>query len=680
MKLKWISPAIALVLAAPAVAQQDTLTRVQVAALRARYPQQQAWEVRIRSGTRLDSLRRLYDRRLHRIPAETDTLDQSPYPLWYRAYLRDVHPNLPTSGAYQYPRVAAQLLQWMVRNQDFEVQPRGMPGSSRIGGSRAAAAGNNVNMSNIAEVHSESFIAVDPNNPSYLIASSNNITGSGRLKQFYSSDGGMSWNTTELPLDDGAAFHSDPAVAWSSDGAAWSGTLGIAFSGAVKVQMYKSADRGATWTFAGSVSTGTDNDKELIWVDNHPSSPYKDNIYVAWDQVGRGIRFARSTDNGATWSSVMSLSNDGAIGTHLTTGPSGELFVAWPDVNSRQIRVRKSTDGGATFGPVTVIATTNDAYEVSIPAMCERKVLIYVTVAVDRSSGARSGHAYAVWTDRNGSAEDPGCSGVASASNSNIFFSRSADGGSTWSTPTVIHSDPPRSDQFNPWMDVDPTSGGIHVAYYDSRDDSDRRTTRLYYIHSEDGGTTWVDETQVAAAPTDESGPAADANQYGDYNGLAVFQAVAHPSWTDRRSGVPGGSEQIFTSRIATSPPTETAATLTLELVPDVKLAVGETTTARATLMRNSSPVDGETVLFTVGNTAIASVSSPSASTDASGVAEVTVKGERRGRTTLTASGGGDLKMVTVRVPSLSLVLFFVVTVLIVVVAFIRLRSTVAHA
>lgn len=682
MKLKCITSGMALVmalaLAAPAAGQQDTLTRAQVTALRARYPQQQQWEVSIRSGTRLDSLRQLYDRRLQRIAVATDTLDQSPYPLWYRAYLRDAYPDLPTTGAYQYPRVAAQLLEWMVRNQDFEVPSAGMPGSSgEIGPSRTATVGTNVNMSNRAEVNSESSIAVDPGDANYLVASSNNISGSGRLKQFYSSDGGVSWNTTELPLNDGAAFHSDPAVAWSSDGTAWSGTLGISPAGAVKVQMYESADRGATWTFAGTVSTGSDNDKELIWVDNHPSSPHKDNIYVAWDQVGRGIRFVRSTDGGATWSSITSLSNDGAIGTHLASGPSGELYVAWPDVNSRQIKVRKSTDGGATFAPVRVIATTNDAYEVSIPAMCERKVLIYVAVAVDRSSGPNSGNVYALWNDRNGSAADPGCSAVTAASNSNVYFSRSVDGGSTWSTPAVIHSDPPQSDQFNPWMDVDPGTGGIHVAYYDTRDDSDRKTTRLYYIHSEDGGANWIDETQVATAPTDESVSAADANQYGDYNGLAAFQVV-HPSWTDRRSGVPGGSEQIFTARIG--PPSNDTTILTLELDPDVKLDVGETTTARATLLRNGSPVSGETVLFTVGDTDIASVSSPSAPTNASGVAAVTVTGEGRGRTTITASGGGDLKMVTVRVPSLSLVLLLVVTIVIVMVAVIRMRHAAAHA
>jgi hypothetical protein len=84
---------------------------------------------------------------------------------------------------------------------------------------------------------------------------------------------------------------------------------------------------------------------------------------------------------------ATTLSNDSAIGAHLTTGPSGELYVAWPDTASRELRIRKSTDGGATFSAAKVIATTNDSFEISIPAMCQRKALIYVSLGVDRSNG-----------------------------------------------------------------------------------------------------------------------------------------------------------------------------------------------------------------------------------------------------------------------------------------------------
>lgn len=674
MKLRSVIPWTFLAVAAPLAAQQDTLTRAQVTAFRARYPQQQQWEVQIRSGTRLDSIRRLYDRRLHAIAAATDVEDESQYPLWYRAYLREGLTDLPTSGPYQYPRVAAQLLEWMVAHQDFEVPPPSPPGRSRAAAPTAVATvGSNINISNVSERHSESFVAVDYNDPRHLVASSNNITGSGRLKQFYSSDGGQSWNTTELPLDDGASFHSDPAVAWAPDGTAWAATLGIS-GPSVKVQMYKSTDRGATWSFVATVSTGNNNDKELIWIDTHDTSPHKGNIYVTWDVVGGGMRFARSTDNGVTWSSVTTLSTDRAIGAHLTSGPSGELYVAWPDVGSRQIKIRKSTDGGATFGTVRTIATTNDAYEVSVPAMCGRKVLIYVTIGVDRSGGANNGHVYAVWADRNGAAADPGCGGLTSPSNGNVYFSRSTDGGTTWSPPAVIHSNPSQTDQFNPWMDVDPDNGDIHVVYYDTRDDSDRKKARLYYARSIDGGANWIDETQIATEPTDETASGADmGNQYGDYNGLAVFRRVAHPSWTDRRSGVPGGNEQIFTSRIGVPPP-PVAATLAIELDPNVKLSVGATTTVRATLTRNGAPAAGEHVAFTTLNGAVASVAPPSVATDAAGIAEATVTGQGRGSTTVTAAAAGKLATTAVRVPTFSVILLVALAVLMSLIVLVRFR------
>jgi hypothetical protein len=104
-------------------------------------------------------------------------------------------------------------------------------------------------------------------------------------------------------------------------------------------------------------------------------------------------------------------------------------------------------------------------------------------------------------------------------------------------------------------MDVDPDDGTIHVAFYDTRDSANRVQTHLYYIASKDGGNNWINETRVTTAPTDETAAGADSgNQYGDYNGLVAYRNAVHPSWTDRRAGVPGGREQIFTARLRESP------------------------------------------------------------------------------------------------------------------------------
>jgi Neuraminidase (sialidase) len=128
-------------------------------------------------------------------------------------------------------------------------------------------------------------------------------------------------------------------------------------------------------------------------------------------------------------------------------------------------------------------------------------------------------------------------------------MSSSADGGNTWSAPKTILAQT-KTDQFNPWLDVDPTEGTVHVIYYSTKNDPDRKKTDIYYVNSADGGTTWVNETKVTTMMTDETDAASNRNQYGDYNGLAVFQSFAHPVWTDRRTGTPGGNEQIYTSGI----------------------------------------------------------------------------------------------------------------------------------
>lgn len=515
--------------------------------------------VAVREGSRLAAIKSLYERRnlvaATRRVVERDTEDRAPLPRWFRSYLRDNQPELPTDGTYQYPRVAVEVLEWMVAHPDLNVAPPTT--RERRAAARAVSVGPNINITNLDERNSESAITVDYSDPRYVIAGSNNLSGSGRQKQFYSSDSGATWNQTELPLPPSRAFHSDPSVAFSTDGTAWTATLGIDNLGtSVQVQIYKSTDHGANWTFQSTISTGTNNDKEMLWIDTHPTSPFKDNMYVAWDVPGSGMRFARSTDKGVTWSAPQSLSTDRAIGAHLTTGPAGELYVAWPDTASRQLRLRKSTDGGATFAPVRTIAVTNDSYEIVVPAMCQRNILVYLSLGVDRSAGARAGNVYATWTDRNGTAADPGCTGTTSASNANVYLSASADGGNTWSTPGLVHPDTAASDQFNQWMDVDPGDGTVQVIYYDTSDDAGRKKTHLYHVSSADGGATWGTPVRVTTAQTDETVPGADTgNQYGDYNGFVAYRSVAYPSWTDRRTGNPGGKEQIYTASLTSSLP-----------------------------------------------------------------------------------------------------------------------------
>src|SRR5262249_26607796 len=122
---------------------------------------------------------------------------------------------------------------------------------------------------------SESDVRINFGNPQQIIIASNNIGGSGAQAQYFSSDGGATWGQTTLPFTGSDTSHSDPTVDWTSDGRAWSATLGIQ-GGQLRGRLYSSSNAGASWSFDSTFSgTQTNVDKEMIWIDHSAVSPFK---------------------------------------------------------------------------------------------------------------------------------------------------------------------------------------------------------------------------------------------------------------------------------------------------------------------------------------------------------------------------------------------------------------------
>ena len=122
---------------------------------------------------------------------------------------------------------------------------------------------------------SESDIRVNYQDTSKILAASNDL-GASTQAQFFSSDRGETWGQSNLPLALADALHSDPAVDWTSDGTAWSITIGIDGSFRLKLRAYNSTDGGATWSFDSTPSGArTDTDREIMWVDHSSSSPFR---------------------------------------------------------------------------------------------------------------------------------------------------------------------------------------------------------------------------------------------------------------------------------------------------------------------------------------------------------------------------------------------------------------------
>jgi hypothetical protein len=461
-------------------------------------------------------------------------------PPWLRVYWRKAHPRLagsagdPTGG---YPLALRGIYAWMLAHQDLLP---GWPERIVLPRPHRIVVGSNLRISGAQTTpRSTSDVRIDAANPQRIVAASNNVPGSGHQGQYWSSDSGATWGQTVLPLAAGDTLQLDPAVGWDANGNAWSMTLGAGAGGTTRLQTYKSTNGGQTWTYEGVASgSQTAVDKPMLWVDHSATSPYRDTLYAIWNN-GQPAFMSRKVAGG-NWDTPIQVSGietqGTAVGGDVTTNTYGDVFGFWPDTGSGRLLVIRSTNGGASYSTPVTIAVTSASYRIAVPAFAQRKALIYVSAGAWRT--ATKNMVYASWTDLSGA-------------RTRIFFSRSMDGGTTWTAPFRINDQSCLSlnnDQFNQRLAVDETSGTLGIIYYDTGTDLGRTKANVWYQASFNDGSTWTAPVQVTTAPTDETVAGADlVNQYGDYNGLSAYAHVLFPAWTDRRNNA---KEEIWTTRI----------------------------------------------------------------------------------------------------------------------------------
>ncbi len=113
--------------------------------------------------------------------------------------------------------------------------------------------------------------------------------------------------------------------------------------------------------FTSDKGLGQEYDKQWIAADANPSSPFRNNVYVAFtifSLVSGQVYFARSTDGGQTFSQPRVVSSLSGFNTYvyLDVDPSGNLYFEYTNFaklfsNSGRAVVQVSTDGGQSFGP-----------------------------------------------------------------------------------------------------------------------------------------------------------------------------------------------------------------------------------------------------------------------------------------------------------------------------------------
>lgn len=234
-----------------------------------------------------------------------------------------------------------------------------------------------------------------------------------------------------------------------------------------------------------------------------------DNSFATPPCVGTtrvAIEYVRSVDGGLTWSSPITIDQTcGPVnfvqGSQVRVGNGSDVYVAWERYptggpNQRQLLIKKSTNGGASFAPLpTLVSSITPVGTSQVLRGRFRTFLDLQGLAIDTSGGGSSGNVYVTWHDgRNLKVFDPfsGCEAQPRYCFGDVLFSRSTDGGATWTAPIRVNEDPPNSpvDQFFPAITVD-KNGHLFVLYYDRSRDARNLLTDAFLARSVNDGSSW---------------------------------------------------------------------------------------------------------------------------------------------------------------------------------------------
>jgi len=352
---------------------------------------------------------------------------------------------------------------------------------------------------------------------------------------YYTKDFGETWEISEFQgMHDGHQGAGDPVIAFNNNGDLTLVHLVVDQDFNILTVLSESTDFGETWTLK-YVDTDSFTDKPWITIDKSPSSPYEGNIYVP--TVSNTVKLL-SLNSDYELTSTQSLPG----GTHIpsvVTNRSGEVFVSsmdWSDPIDMYVNIY--TDGGNTFEDSTFITTFPD-FTFNVDDISSRfQPAPYL--AIDNSEGPYSGRLYLSYT---GSEEiDP--------EYFNIFLTYSDDGGLTWTTPKVVHSDTTDSiQQFYSSIYVN-DNGVLILDWYDrSNYDNTNLNTDFFMGISYDGGESFT-ELQLNSESMDFAVAVNAGFEFGigEYHQLVATNHTAISFWSDGRTN--DGDLNIYFAKV----------------------------------------------------------------------------------------------------------------------------------
>lgn len=392
----------------------------------------------------------------------------------------------------------------------------------------------------------EPAIVRHPANPLIMFASSFTVRTSFRSEGIYvTTNGGVNWTGTDTCFGSPISNHGgDPGPIIDKDG-----RLILTHQGGFILGMWSnySTDLGQTWS-NNKLIAGNDQDKGSPATDDVQNSPYYGRTYLVWTRFTSPfpIVIAYTTDGAVNWSSVIQINNSvsghQSLGPSMVVGPGGTAYVSWASsilispFNEDYIGFGVSTDGGVNWN---INETAYDCNGIKASSFQPWGIRVngYPAMDMDKTGGTRNGWIYIVTAEKNL---------LPAGSDPDIVFHRSTDEGITWSPGVRVNQDPFNNGkiQLLPAIRVD-EAGGINVVYFDNRN-INIDSSQVYLSRSTDGGNTWTDflVSDHNFQPKGISG-AGSGNQ-GDNIGITSGNNTLWPVWMDDNTGV----YQIWTAPV----------------------------------------------------------------------------------------------------------------------------------
>ncbi len=402
-----------------------------------------------------------------------------------------------------------------------------------------SAGGSNI----VGDAANEPSICVDPANRLKMAIGwrqfddvTSNFRKAGRA---YTTNGGANW-TNPGPLNN--VFRSDPVLAIDSSSQFYYLSLLTTFFD----DLWRSLNGGQSWIRLASADGG---DKQWFVIDNTNSTGhgFQYQIWSPGDATGagnnyNGRQFTRSLDGGSSWMNPINIPHQPGYAT-LDVDGNGNVFIGGVDVGNQLWCVRSSNAKNSTLTPTFDQSTAvNLGGTVNYGDIINPEGLTgQVWLAADRSGTSTNNNVYMLASVRP----------TGASNGADVMFARSTDGGHTFSAPVRINDDPVNHNKWH-WfgaLAVAP-NGRLDVVWLDSRNAANNTNSQLFYSWSADGGKSWAPNMAVSQAFNPFLGYP-NQNKIGDYLTIVSDNGGGNVAY----AATFNGEQDVYYVRVVPPPP-----------------------------------------------------------------------------------------------------------------------------